>query len=166
MEAIFKRKSVRKFLDRAITDDQIKQIVKAAMAAPSAGGAQHWHFVVLRDKDLKSTIAKRYPNIAPLESAPVGVLICADTSLEVYPGFWMLDCAAATQNILLMATELGLGGVWCAVYPDEEKMKGIKELLKLPESVQPFSIVPVGYPAEKIEPEDRFSEERIHYDSW
>lgn len=166
MEAIFKRRSVRKFQDKPISEEQIKQIVKAAMAAPSAGGARHWHFVVLKDKNLKATIAQRYPNIAPLATAPAGILICADTKLEVYPGFWPLDCAAATQNALLAATELGLGSVWCAVYPDQQKMNGIKDLLGLPESVQPFSIIPLGYPAEHVEPEDRFDPERIHYDKW
>jgi nitroreductase len=98
--------------------------------------------------------------------APLGILICGDLRLELSPGYWVVDCSAAAQNMLLAAHALGLGAVWCGVYPRQERMEGFSRLLGLPEEVKPHSLILVGYPAEQRGPEERFRPDRIHYQRW
>jgi len=136
------------------------------MAAPSAGNEQPWEFVVIRDRKLLSAIPKFHPYSLMLYEASVAILICGDPSKEKYAGFWVQDCSAATENMLLEAIELGLGAVWLGVYPNQERIAGMRKLLNIPESLVPFSLVSLGYPAEQKEPTDRFDAGRIHYDTW
>ncbi len=101
-----------------------------------------------------------------LPEVPMAILVCGDTGLEKYKGFWVQDCSAATQNILLAAQAKGLGAVWLGVYPEEERVKGLRKLLGLPEEVVPFSIIPIGYPDEKKPPANRFNSNKIRYNRW
>jgi nitroreductase len=98
--------------------------------------------------------------------APLGILVCADPRLEKYPGFWVQDCAAATQNLLLAVHALGLGGVWTGVYPIEERVAGFRALLDLPEPVVPLSFVVIGHPDQKLPYRSRFKADRVHHDLW
>jgi Nitroreductase len=98
--------------------------------------------------------------------APLAIAVCADRNLEKFPGLWVLDCSAATENILLAATARGLGAVWTAVYPFDDRVNGIKKLLKMPDDVVPLCIIPVGRPAETPAPVNRFNPSRIHHDTW
>ncbi len=166
MKSILGRRSIRKYTSQAVTDSQIQQLVQAAMAAPSAGNEQPWEFVVIRDRTTLNAIPKFHPYSLMLYEASVAILVCGDLSREKYSGYWVQDCAAATENMLLAAVELGLGAVWLGVYPTEERVTALRKLLRIPETVVPFSLVSIGYPAEQQKPSDRFDAARIHYDTW
>lgn len=166
MRAIYQRRSVRHYTAEVITDAQIEELIRAAMYAPSAGNAQPWHFVVIRERAILDEIPKFHPFAQMLKQASVAVLICADEHLEKYPGRWMMDCAAAAQNFLLAAYGSGLGAVWVGLYPEEERMAGVARLVQLPEYIHPVCLIPVGVPAEPKRAVDRFKPERIHHDRW
>ncbi len=166
LEALHTRRSIRQYQDRAVPGELIDRLLRAAMAAPSARNAQPWHFVVLDDRKLLDAIPKFAPNAPMVRSAPAAILVCADVRLELSPGYWPVDCAAATQNLLLAAHGLGLGAVWCGIYPREERMAGFRRLLDLPNDVQPHSLVVLGYPAEHPPSQDRYRPDRVHRNAW
>ena len=166
MKAIVNRRSIRKYTSQPVSDNQVQELLKAAMSAPSAGNEQPWEFVVMRDRSNLNAIPKFHPYSLMLYEASVAILVCGDLSREKYSGYWVQDCSAATENILLSAVELGLGAVWLGIHPIEERVKAMSKLLKIPETVVPFSLVSIGYPAEQKEPSDRFDTSRIHFDTW
>jgi len=166
LDAIRTRRSVRKFTDKKIPKEMVDKLLEAAMSAPSAGNQQPWHFVVIDDKN----ILEEVPNVslyAPMaKEASTAIVICGDPSLEKYPGFWVQDCSAATQNILLAAHALGLGAVWSGIYPLDDRVSGFRALLGIPDKITPLSIVIMGYPIEIPKPATRFKQERIRYNKW
>ena len=166
MKEIFERRSIRKYTDQPVSDGDIEKILRAAMAAPSAGNQQPWEFIVIKDRNLLNDITKVHPHSHMLKEANVAIVVCADPARERYSDFWVQDCAAATENMLLEAQHLGIGSVWLGVYPREDRVKGIREILGIPERIVPFSIVSLGYPAEKKEPSDRYDSSRIHINKW
>ncbi len=166
MEAIRTRRSVRIFDTRPVPQELVKRLLAAAMAAPSAGNEQPWHFVTVTEKRLLEEVALILPNAPMAKRAPLGILVCAELSLEKYPGNWVLDCAAAVQNLLLAAHGLGLGAVWTGVYPQKERMDGISRIFGLPPGVLAHTYVPVGWPAGLPRPEDRFRGDRVHENRW
>lgn len=166
MNVILERRSIRKYTGLPITKDQVHQLLEAAMAAPSAGNEQPWHFIVLQDRLNMTDIIKYHPYALMLNEAAAAIIVCADEKLVKYEGYWIQDCAAATQNLLLMAQTLGLGSVWLGVYPKEDRIKGLRKLFKLPDNIIPFSIVSIGHPGEVKEPVNRFNEERVHLELW
>ena len=166
LEAIFTRRSIRRYQDKPVPEEFVQKLLAAAMAAPSARNEQPWQFVVLTERSLLGEVPKITPNAPMAAQAPLGILICGDLRLEKSPGYWVVDCSAAAQNMLLAAHALGLGAVWCGVYPRTERMEGFSRLLGLPEEIKPHSLILVGYPAEHPGPEDRFRPERIHYQRW
>jgi nitroreductase len=166
MKAIFARRSIRKYTSQPVDKETVGKILAAAMAAPSAGNGQPWHFVVIDERDKLNKITEFHQYSQMLKEAPLAIVVCGDTTNERYSGFWVQDCAAATQNILLEAHEQGLGTVWLGVYPIESHVKNVSELLNLPEKVIPLSIISMGYPNETKEPADRYTEEKVHWNSW
>jgi nitroreductase len=166
METILTRRSIRKYTDQPVPDALVTDLLRAAMAAPSAGNQQPWQFVVVRDRAVLEVIATANPYGGPARDAQVAVIVCGDLEREDRPGFWVQDCAAATQNLLLAAHAAGLGAVWCGTYPREERMAPIAAVLGLPEHVIPFAAVPIGYPAERPAPVDRYDPGRVHLDRW
>jgi nitroreductase len=166
LEVIFSRRSVRLYTPKPVSHQAIHELLKAAMSAPSAGNERPWHFIVLTDRAILDDIPKFHPYSAMLKYAQAAILICGDLTLERHAGYWVLDCAAATQNILLAAHAKGLGGVWCGVYPTDDRVQNLRRLLKLPEHIVPFSLVPLGFPAEVKETPDRFDGSRIHENKW
>jgi nitroreductase len=166
MDSIFNRRSIRKYTDKIVSEELIEKILKAGMAAPSAGNAQPWHFVVIEDKSIMEDITKFHPYSQMLKEASHAIVVCGDLSLEKYSGYWIQDCSAAMQNMLLMADALGLGAVWLGVYPQEERVNSLKELLNIPQNIIPLGIMSLGYPAETKPPADRFNPQRIHRDRW
>jgi len=165
-EAIRTRRSIRRFSDKPVPPEHIEKILDAAMMAPSAGNGQPWQFVVVTDRALLEKIPQIQPNGEMSREAAAGILICGDTSLEKYPGNWVADCAAATQNILLAVHALGLGGVWTGVYPGGERCQAFRDFFGLPQHVIPLAFVPIGYPAESKEHENRYQSARVHRDRW
>lgn len=162
MKEILERRSVRSYTDKEISDETVKELLKAAMAAPSAGNEQPWEFIVIRDPQIFQDIMDIHPYAQPLKEAQVAILVCGDITKEKYQGYWVQDCSAATQNILIKVENLGLGAVWLGVYPTDDRVKGIKEMFNLPDTVIPLSIVSVGYPAKKPGPANRYDESKIH----
>jgi nitroreductase len=165
-EAIYGRRSIRQYTDQPVTEELVTELIRAAMAAPSAGNEQPWHFVIIDDRKKLDVIPKFHPYAAMLKEAPVAIAVCGDTHLERHTGFWVQDCSAAIQNLLLAAHAKGLGACWLAVYPRDDRVARTKLLLALPEKVIPLAIVALGYPAEKKGREDRFDKSRIHHNKW
>ncbi len=166
LDAIHTRRSIRKYQDRPVEDSLVHECLSAAMAAPSAGNAQPWQFVVLTDRKLLDRIPEIHPYAEMARQARVGVLVCGDRDREKHSGYWSVDCGAATQNLLLAAHALGLGAVWCGVHPRPERSTAMRELLGLPEPIMPFALILMGWPAEPSRRCDRFDEARIHYNGW
>ncbi|OFV80422.1 MAG: NADH dehydrogenase [Acidobacteria bacterium RBG_16_64_8] len=166
MEAIMTRRSVRKYTDQPVSDDMVNDLLRAAMAAPSAQNQQPWEFVVVRDRSLLSGLADAQPYAGMVRGAQVAVVICGDLSREKSPGFWVQDCAAATENLLIAARSLGLGAVWTGTYPREERVANVRTVLGLPPHIVPLAVVPVGYPAEHPPPADRYDTRRVHINRW
>ena len=166
LDLIHARRSIRAYTPEAVSDDDIAEILDAAMAAPSAGNQQPWHFVVIRDRALLAAVPGFHPHARMAPQAPVAILVCGDPALERHAGYWVQDCSAATENLLLAAAAKGLGAVWCGVHPREERVEGFRRLLGLPAQVVPFAFVPIGHPAESKAPARRFNPERVHRDRW
>lgn len=169
MNSIFKRASVRKYTDQPVSKEQIEMLLKAGMAAPSAKNVQPWEFVVIQKKDTMFDIMKFHPYSSMLNQAPLAIAVCGNTTkiaLEEAQNLWVQDCAAATQNILLEATELGLGSVWMGVYPKKEYINGLANLLILPDFIVPFSLIAIGYPEGEPHPKNKFNPELIHWEKW
>lgn len=164
--AIRTRRSIRKYQDKAVPEELVRELLGAAMMAPSARNAQPWRFVVIRDRELLERIPKVNPNAPMARGAPLAILICGDLRLEKSSGYWVVDCAAAAENLLLAAHALQLGAVWTGVYPRQERMQGFRRLCNLPEHVQPHCLIVLGYPAEHPASKDRYREDRVHRDRW
>jgi nitroreductase len=165
-KAILSRRSIRKYTEEPVSDDDVEALLIAAMHAPSAVNEQPWHFVIIKDRKTLEEIPRLSPTAPMVKYAAVAIAVCADKNREKFPGLWALDCSAAAENILLEATGRRLGAVWTAVYPFEERVKAIKELLNLPADVIPLCIIPIGRPAETPAPVDRFNPSCIHHDTW
>ncbi|MDR0645458.1 MAG: nitroreductase family protein [Elusimicrobiota bacterium] len=166
LKAIFKRRSIRKFADKKITDKQIKTLLEAAMMSPTAVNAQEWEFLVIRDKKQLIEITKIHPHAQMLKQADAAIIVCGNTSKEILPGYWIGDCGACSQNILLAATDIGLGSVWLGVQPNKKRVQDIRKLFKLPKHIMPFNVIALGYPAEKKKPENRYDDKKAHYEKW
>ena len=166
LEAILGRRSIRKFTGENVSEEEVKTLLKAAMAAPSACNQQPWHFIVVRNRESFSRIMESQPYTKMLDKASVAIIVCADPELQTCPGFWVQDCSAATENLLIAANAIGLGATWCGVYPGDETVWKIKEIFRTPKQVIPLCVVAVGVPDEKKPPSDRFNEERVHLEQW
>ena len=165
-DALLTRRSIRKYTKEPVSDEAIKMLLEAAMAAPSAGNQQPWHFVVIRDREILDEIPKLHPYAQMVKEAPVAIVVCGDKRSVKYKDYWPQDCAAATQNLLLAAHANNLGAVWCGVYPNEERVRPLRELLGIPEGVLPFSLIAVGRPDEKQPRAERFDSTRVHANRW
>ncbi|MFH0817738.1 MAG: nitroreductase family protein [Candidatus Micrarchaeota archaeon] len=166
LEAIHTRRSVRKFENRSVPDELVHKILEAAMCAPSAMNEQPWHFIVIKGKGTHEEIPKFSPYAAMAKNAPLAILVCGETKLEKAKGFWVQDCSAAIQNILLATHSLGLGAVWTAAYPWKDREDGYRKLLGIPEGVIPLALIVIGYSAQKAGKADRFKKERVHKELW
>jgi len=166
LEAILTRRSVRRYTARPVPEAFIQEILAAAMRAPSAGNEQAWQFVVITERPLLDEIPRFHPYADMVRQASVAILVCGDLGREKYQGYWVQDCAAATQNLLLAAHAKGLGAVWVGVYPKEDRVERMRRLLGLPRHVVPMALIPLGYPAEQIPPADRYDPAKVHRDRW
>jgi nitroreductase len=165
-DPVLARRSIRKYTDEPIDDATVERLLRAGMAAPSAGNQQPWQFIVIRDRATLTRIAEWHPYARMLPTAPVAVLVLGDSSVAKWAGMWPQDCAACVENMLIEAESLGLGAVWLGVHPLPERESALREQLGIPEQVVPFAIVPFGRPAEHKEPSGRYDETRIHHERW
>ncbi len=165
-EAIFTRRSIRKFLDKAVSDADVTRLLEAAMAAPSAGNAQAWRFIVIRKQEHRDAIAKHHPYAQMAKQAPVCIAVCADVTAEKYAGFWPQDCSAAIQNMLLAARALGIGTVWTGIHPVEERASALKSYFKLPDHVEMLGIVVCGYPDQAFKQRETYDASKVYEEMW
>jgi nitroreductase len=163
LEAIHTRRSIRKYADRPVPKELVTEMLRAAMSAPSAVNAQPWIFIVVDDRKLLDEIPTFSPYANMCRGAPLAILVCGDLTLEKVPGYWVQDCSAATQNLLLAAHDVGLGVVWTGIYPMKDRVEGFRKTFGLPENVIPLALVPVGYPNQNPGTEDRFDKEKIYH---
>lgn len=166
MEAIYTRRSVRKYKNEPISLEIVEEAVKAAMFAPSAKNQQPWEFIITTDELKLTEIPAFSPHAGMAKNAKAGVLVCFNKNDETAEGFFPQDLGAATQNLLLALHANGLGAVWTGVYPREERMKGFQKMFELPDDIIPFAFVVIGRPENQPEKADRFKKEKIHYEKW
>lgn len=168
IENIMTRTSIRQFTDQPVAKDTLDLLVKAGMAAPTAMNKQPWAFIVITDKEMLNALNEVKPWFN-LKTATAAIVVCGDLSKEEKDWsaeYWVQDCSAATENILLAAHAYGLGAVWCGVYPNPEILPAVTKLLGIPEHIVPLNVITLGYPAENPEPKDKFNAESIHYQKW
>lgn len=170
MQNILSRKSVRAYTDQPVSRAQIDTLLRAAMAAPTGRDMRPWKFIVVDDKEMLKTLAGRLPYAKMLPEAQAAVLICGDLSVTDDKGNpstnWMFDCSAATENLLLAAESMGLGAVWTAVYPYDERLRPVTEVMQLPDYIVPLNVIPIGYPKGNPQPKDKYDTDNIHYNGW
>lgn len=168
LETIMSRKSVRQYSGESVTEAQTETLLQAAMAAPSGIDVRPWRFIVVTDPEVKAALGGQ-----PMyKSCSVLIVVCGQTEMTDREGNlrenhnWTADCAAATENILLAAEALGLGAVWTACYPYENRMNITREVLGIPEGITPYSVIPVGHPAGETPVKDKWNPDNIHYNKW
>ncbi|MCU0342493.1 MAG: nitroreductase family protein [Ignavibacterium sp.] len=164
--ALINRRSIRKYKDQKISKDDLNSVLKAAMYAPSAMNLQAWHFIVIDDKQVLIDTIGSIHYAEMLKQAPAAILVCGDSAIEKNESWILQNCSAAIQNILLSAHGLGIGSCWIAIHGMDDVYKNIKNQFDLPENIIPVSLISLGYPEEKVTSEERFKEEKIHYNKW
>lgn len=165
---ILGRRTVRVFQPGAVTDDQVNKLLEAAMAAPSAMTKDPWRFVVVRKRETFERMAAVCPGGKMLPHCDVAIVVCGalDAAFDQNVGYLLQDCSAAIENLLICAYAQGLGACWVGAFPAEGSVAGLKELLRLPESVLPIAVVAVGLPGENPEPRTRYEAGSVHYEQW
>lgn len=166
MDLILSRRSVRRYSGKTVTEELVREVLRAGMAAPSGHNQQPWEFVIIRDKTILQEITTFHPYSSMLPGADLAILVVGSMKRLKTEGFWVQDCAAATENMLLAAHSFGLGAVWLGIFPEEELLHQFSRLMELPPYALPFSLISLGYPAEVKLAKDRFDPERIHLNKW
>jgi len=166
LETILTRRSIRSYTDQSISDDQIEQLLKAAMSAPTARNTQSWQFVVIKDRNKLNSIPEFHPFAEMMKQASCAIAVCADLKKEPDINYANTNCSAAAENILLAAHAMGLGAVWLGVFPREKRVQGMKRLLDLPDFIVPIALISLGYPAEEKKQSNRYDKGKIHFDTW
>ncbi len=160
LKTIHERTSVRSYASKPVSKDLLIDLVKAGMAAPSAMNKQPWEFIVIQDR---ATLDKLGTIKPPVGKAPAAIVVLGNTSLS---GSWVLDCSAATENILIAATSMGLGTVWTGAYGNAKFEELLKETLSLPDGVMPLSVIAVGYSDGTPTPKNKYVESTVHFDRY
>ena len=165
IEAILARRSIRKYTDEEVTEDEIRELLEAAMAAPSGMNRKPWHFVVITERGTLDRLADIGSHWQMLKDAPLGIVACSDPGVS--EKYWLQDCVAAVENLLLAASMTGrLGAVWLGCHPNPEREDAVRELLGIPESIVPVAVLSIGRPAETQLPRTQYDEERVHRGHW
>ena len=164
LEVIFTRRSIRQYTDEPVSKEDLKTILDAGMNAPSANNRQPWQFIVVDERDKLNSIMKVHPYSRMLAQAPVAIIVCGDTTVS--GSYWEQDCSASTENILLAARALNLGTVWMGVYPNNQRVSGIKPLFNIPKQIEPLCFIAVGHPAELKGRVESYDPSRIHNNTW
>ena len=163
LDGILSRRSIRQFTGESIKEEDLNKIIKAGMAAPSAKNIQPWSFIVVTDKDILNKLCKALPYAKMLDKAGAAIIVCGDIKEEN----WVVDCAAATENILLAAHALGYGAVWTAVYKYESRIEPVRQECKIPKEIVPLNVIPIGIPVDKnVKPIDKYNQKKIHKNIW
>ena len=169
METILTRSSVRSYTDKVVEPEKFEQLLRAAMSAPTAVNKQPWAFIVVTDRALLDTLSVLLPYGKMLNTATTAIVVCGDLNkalLEVNQAYWVQDCSAASQNILLAAHAMGLGAVWTGVFPREDRVSDVRGVLNIPDHLVPLNVIPVGYPNGDSTPKDKWNIDNIYYNRW
>lgn len=169
LETIMTRTSVRKYADKPVEKEKIDAMLRAGMAAPTAVNKQPWHFVVINDKAKLNELAAANPRAKMLLTAPLAIVVCGDMTKALQgkgQEYWIQDCSAATENILLAAHALGLGAVWTGCYPTDDRVAEVSKVLKLPQNIVPLCVIAIGHPAEQPTPKDKWKPENVSYEEF
>ena len=171
LECIRTRASVRQYSDRSVPDSVITEILKAGMAAPSGANCQPWELVVVTERVINDTLAAGLPFAKMLDQCAFSVAVCGNMGKIFHAdtrdsGLWIQDCSAVSENMLLAAHALGLGGVWCGIFPVQEREELMQRVLNLPDSIVPMSILSFGYPASDTHPKNKWTEAKVHYNKF
>ena len=162
MKEIYTRVSIRKYQPKPVEPEKITALLRAAMAAPSAGNQQPWEFYVVTNPDVIDALSKVSPYSGCAKDAPVAI-VSAYREKIWKPAYAQIDLSIAMENLWLACGEQGLGGVWLGIAPVEERMQAVEEIVGIPEGLRAFAVFPLGYPAEERQQQNRFDESRIHY---
>lgn len=168
-ENILTRASVRSFSDREVESATLDSLLHAAMAAPTAMDIRPWHFIVVNEREMLDTIGAMAGAWAPVGRSRAAVVVCGSTvgrNPGTDNGFWMQDCSAATENLLLAAHAMGLGAVWCGAYPHADRVVSLRTYFSLPDTIVPLNVVALGYPASDVVAKRKFNDNRIHANGW
>lgn len=164
VQTIFARRSIRRYTSKPVSEANVETLLKAAMAAPSASNRKPWQFIVVTERETLDALAESHPHGKMLSDAPLAISVCGDlTEMERY---WVQDCSAATENLLLAATALGLGAVWLGVYPRDERVAAVRRILAIPDDIIPLNLVSIGHPAETKQPRTQYDATRVHRERW
>jgi nitroreductase len=163
LDVIFARRSIRRYTGEAVTEAQIKSLLEAGMAAPSASNRKPWHFVVVTDKRKLQALADRHPHGKMIATAALGIAVCGDPAKS---DWWVQDCTAATENILIAVAGLGLGGVWLGCGGKPEREQAVRDVLGIPQEIGVLSLLSIGHPAEDKEARTQFDAARVHENGW
>jgi nitroreductase len=167
LEAILTRRSIRDYTRQPVPGEIIRELLQAAMSAPSSKDSRPWHFLVLENRRTLNRVPLYFPYAFMIRRAPVAIVVCGDQSMSVFGEYWTIDCAAASQNIVLAAHARGLGACWCGAYKAEvPQTVSFQTWLGLPLNIIPFAIIPIGYPTETKPAMDRFDSGRVHVNKW
>ena len=170
IDVIMTRTSIRRFKPDAVSDENIKTILKAGMSGPSCVNARDWSFIVVKDRQKLNAMADANGRPAePLRNASFGVLVCGDLERAFPPAkeYWVIDGSIAAQNMILAARSLGVGSVWLGTWPQMDRVKAQAELFGLPETQVPHSLIAFGYPDESPEVKaPEWEESRVHFERW
>ena len=164
IDVIFARRSIRKYLDRPVEGKDMRKILEAGMAAPSANNRRPWHLVSITKRETLDSLAEAHPYGKMLLEATAAIAVCGDTT--VAPDYWIQDCSAATENILVAAAGLGLGSVWLGCHPRAERVEAIRDILEIPPEFGILSLIAIGHPGEEKEPRTQYEEEKVHRERW
>jgi nitroreductase len=164
LDIIMKRRSIRKFTEQPVPKEMLIQLLQAAMAAPSAVNSQPWQFIVIDEPEgmqkLRGVLAFGKYN------APAAIVVCGSPGTAKNPAsrmFWVQDCSAALENILITATGMGLGTVWIGVHPVPTTVAPVRSVLYIPRSITPLGVVYVGFPAEQKPARTQYDDSKIHW---
>lgn len=165
LDIIFARRSIRAYSGEPVTEAQIRSLLEAGMAAPSAWNRKPWHFVVVTDKQSLQALADLHPYGKMIATAAVGIAVCGDPAES---DLWVQECAAVTENILIAVAGLGLGGVWLGCHGRPEREQSVRDVLGIPREIGVLSVLSIGnpHPAEEKEPRTQFNAARVHEERW
>lgn len=162
MNAIFHRTSIRRYTSRPVEPEKVERLLRAAMAAPSAGNQQPWEYYVVTDPHKRAALAACSPYARCAADAPLAFVACCRKDVRM-PEYAQIDASASVENLLLEADALGLGAVWLGIAPLAERMRQVEAVLSMPDTLEAFAVIACGYPAEEKPQPDRYDPARVHY---
>jgi nitroreductase len=168
LQAIFQRKSVRNFTGEKVSHEKLELLLRAAMAAPSAVNMQPWEFILITNEETLQALADNLPYAKMMTKAAACIIVCAIPELahRKLKDYAIIDCSCASENILIAAEALELGGVWTALYPNVDRIEFVRKLLGIPKDVIPLNAIAIGIPTGEDQPKDKFKPNKIHYERW